>query len=238
MAIIQSECVDYGFRKDLLDQKKLGGRARLLHMYPLCSQEIPEFKLDKYLHVGGLPRVFLSEDADAEFDPYLELYLEQEIQIESNIRNLQPFSRFLKMAALSNGQLLSFQSIASDVVLSATTTSEYYNILQDTLIGFKLEPWLESKKSKAIQTAKFYFFDVGVCNYICGRKQLEPKTKELGDAFEHFIALELRAWIMYTHSRRKMYFWRNQSKHEVDFILDNDIAIEVKSTQRIDKKYI
>ena len=150
MAIIQSECVDYGFRKDLLDQKKLGGRARLLHMYPLCSQEIPEFKLDKYLHVGGLPRVFLSEDADAEFDPYLELYLEQEIQIESNIRNLQPFSRFLKMAALSNGQLLSFQSIASDVVLSATTTSEYYNILQDTLIGFKLEPWLESKKSKAI----------------------------------------------------------------------------------------
>lgn len=216
----------------------LGGRARVLNLYPLCSQEIPKFNLEKYLNVGGLPRMFLSDDPQSEFDPYLQAYLEQEVQLESNIRQLPPFSRFLKMAALSNAQLLAYQSIASDVGLSPTTIAEYYNILQDTLIGFRLEPWLESKKRKAIQTAKFYFFDIGVSNYICGRNNIAPKTKEWGDAFEHFIALEIRAWIMYSASRRKMYFWRNQSKHEVDFILDSEIGIEVKATSKVEKKHL
>ena len=216
----------------------LGGRAGMLHMYPLCSQEIENFDLNQYLNTGGLPRVFLSEDKDMEFDPYIQLYLQEEIQIESNIRHLQPFSRFLKLAALSNGQLLNYQSIASDVGLSANTISEYYNILQDTLIGFKLDPWLESKKRKAIQTSKFYFFDIGVCNYICDRKNIASKTKEWGDAFEHLIVLELRAWIMYSGSKRKLFFWRNQSKHEVDFILDNDIGIEVKATSLVQKKHL
>lgn len=216
----------------------LGGRAGQIHMYPLCSAEIPNFDLNRYLNFGGLPRIYPSEDPALEFDAYLQNYLEQEIQIESHIRNLQPFSRFLKCAALSNGQLINYQSVANDVGLSPNTIAEYYQILQDTLLGFKLEPWLESRKRKAIQTAKFYLFDIGVCHYICNRQVISPQTKEWGDSFEQFIIMEIRSWIMYHSQRKKLYFWRNQSKHEVDIIIDSEIGIEVKTADRIQKKHL
>jgi predicted AAA+ superfamily ATPase len=216
----------------------LGGRAGTLQLYPLCSKEIENFNLEKYLNRGGLPRIYNCDDVEIEFEAYLHNYLEQEIQIESNIRNLQPFSRFLKCAALSNGQLINYQNIASDVGLSAVTIREYYQILEDTLLGFKLDPWLESKKRKAIQTSKFYLFDIGVVNYICDRKHVEPSSKEWGDAFEQFIIMEIKAFIMYFQKRHKLSFWRNQSKHEVDVIIDSTIGIEIKSTDNILPKHL
>ncbi len=135
----------------------LGGRAALIHFYPLSYSEIQDFNLEKYLTFGGLPRVYDTEDPLSELDSYITTYIEQEIKLEANLRNLLLFHRFLKSAALTTTELTNFSNIANDAGVPATTVKEYYSILEDSLIGSILEPWIESKKRKAIQTGKFYF---------------------------------------------------------------------------------
>ena len=216
----------------------LGGRAAMINMHPLSYSEITKFNLKKYLNVGGIPRIYDSNDPDLELDAYVGTYLEEEIKAEVQIRNLAPFARFLKTAALHNSELLNYTNIGSDCGLSANTVREYYTVLQDTLIGTLLEPWLESKKRKAIQTAKFYFFDCGVARVLKGLSRIEENSADFGQALEHFILLEIKAYISYRQKRNKIYFWRNTSKHEVDFIIDNEIAIEVKASNKISEKHV
>jgi predicted AAA+ superfamily ATPase len=101
------------------------------------------------------------------------------------------------------------------------------------LIGCFLEPWLLSKKRKAIQTAKFYFFDIGVTHALLGLQNLERVSPMYGKAFEQFIWMELRAYISYQAKHEKLYFWRSKNQHEVDFIIGDSIAIEVKATNQV-----
>ncbi|MEQ1665378.1 MAG: AAA family ATPase, partial [Bdellovibrionales bacterium] len=112
----------------------LGGRAQQTFLFPLTYAEIKNFDLEKHLLYGGIPRVHLAVDPELELDSYLQVYLEQEIQIEANLRSLPLFSRFLKVAAISNAQLINYSSIASDCGVSENTVKEYYQILVDTLI--------------------------------------------------------------------------------------------------------
>jgi predicted AAA+ superfamily ATPase len=215
----------------------LGGRATMAHFFPLSFSEIPKFNLQKYLTYGGLPRVYSSKDPLNELDSYLSTYIEQEIKIEANIRNLPPFHRFLKTAALCNAELLNYANISNDTGVPASTVKEYYSVLEDSLIGYLLEPWTESKKRKAIQTSKFYFFDPGVCHYIAGINSLDRNSDLWGKSFEHFILMELKAYISYRQKRHKIFFWRSVNKQEVDFIVGDKIAIEVKSTKKVSSKH-
>ncbi|MBL7670703.1 MAG: ATP-binding protein [Bdellovibrionaceae bacterium] len=211
----------------------LGGRASLIHFFPLSFSEIHDFNLEKYLTFGGLPRIYQSNDPETELDSYLTTYIEQEIKLEANLRNLPPFHRFLKSAALTNTELLNFANIASDSGVPATTVKEYYSILEDSLIGTVLEPWRESKKRKAIQTGKFYFFDPGISNYIIGTKVMDRNSNLWGKNFEQFIHMELKTYISYRQKRKEICFWRTVNKQEVDFIVGDEIAIEVKATKKI-----
>jgi predicted AAA+ superfamily ATPase len=214
----------------------LGGRAAVLNFYPLSYSEISDFNLEKFLTFGGLPRVYLSDDPLLELDSYLTTYIEQEIKLEANIRKLPPFHRFLKSAALNNSELISYANISSDSAVPASTVKEYYRVLEDSLIGYTLEPWLESQKRKAIQTSKFYFFDPGVCHSILGTKLLDRNTNEWGKSFEQFILMELKCYISYRQKRKSLHFWRSVNKQEVDFIVGDEVAIEVKSTKRVTQK--
>ena len=216
----------------------LGGRAATIGFYPLSFSEIPEFDLIKYLRWGGLPRVYLSDDPELELDAYIKIYLEEEIRLEANIRNLPPFHRFLKTAALCNGQLINYASLASDSAVPVSTLKNYFEILKDTLIATTLEPWLESKKRKAIQTAKFYFFDPGITHLLAGVETLDRNSNLWGQAFEQFILMELKAYVSYRQKRKEINFWRSTDKYEVDFIIGREIAIEVKSTKKVSDKHL
>lgn len=211
----------------------LAGRAWTSLLFPLVSCEIPMLELDRYLRFGGLPQVWGSANPEEELDAYVQTYLQEEIRAEGLIRNLLPFSRFLKQAALDNGNLLNFSQIASDSEVPASTVREYYSILEDTLIGFLLEPWTGSKKRKAIQTAKFYFFDPGVTHTLAGTKSLDRNSNLYGSSFEQFIGMEVRAYLSYRRIKEPLTFWRSAHGHEVDYLIGDHTAIEVKSTQRI-----
>ena len=143
------------------------------------------------------------------------------------------FARFLNVAAVCNGQQLNFANVARDTGVPATSVRSYFDILADTFIGFLLPPWRGSQRRKAVATAKFYFFDVGVANFLRGIDTLHRNSSEYGIAFEHFVALELRGYLSYRRRRPELAYWRTQSGIEVDFLIGEAAAIEVKASARV-----
>lgn len=216
----------------------LAGRAWQANLFPLTSQEIDNFNLERYLLYGGLPAIYSSNYPQEELYAYVETYLREEIQAEALVRKIPSFSRFLRVSALTNGEILNFTNIASDTSVPASTIREYYHILEDTLVGFMLPAWTKSIKRKAISTAKFYYFDIGVKNTLAEIKNIDPNSNLYGNAFEHFIILEVRAYLSYRRIRQNLYYWRSKHGHEVDLIIGNDIAIEIKSTKQISDKHL
>ena len=224
-------------------RKLLRGRANLLAgrvwqagMFPLSWHEIPDFDLDRYLLYGGLPAVYLSEHPEEELDAYVNTYLREEIMAEGLIRKLPPFSRFLRSIALSNGEMINFTKLGNDCQVAPSTVTEYIALLEDTLVGFLLPAWTESKKRKAIRKAKFYFFDSGVSHMLAGTQSLDRNSNLYGKAFEHFIAMEIRAWLSYRRKKTTLAYWRSVQGQEVDFLIGSKTAIEVKSSQRLNKE--
>lgn len=216
----------------------LAGRAWQAHLFPLTSYEIPSFDLNRYLLYGGLPSIYLSDYPEEELNAYVHTYLKEEIQAESLIRKIPAFTRFLQVAALSSGKMLNFSEIASDTGSPVSSIREYYNILEDTFIGFMVPGWTKSIKRKAIAKAKFYLFDLGVRNTLAQIAEIPEKTDIFGQTFEHFIALEIRAWIDYCRLNKQLSYWCSKHGAEVDFIIGDDIAIEVKTTNKIQDKHL
>lgn len=216
----------------------LAGRARQAELFPLTSQEISDFDLKRYLLYGGLPMIYLSDAPVDDLHAYVNTYLKEEIQAEALIRNLPAFSRFLNFSALTSGDMLNFANIANDAAIPASTVREYYHILEDTFVGFMLPAWTKTVKRKAISTAKFYYFDLGVKNILAKIKTIDEKSDLFRKAFEHFIALELRAYISYTRKHLQMRYWQSKGGFEVDLIIEDDIAIEIKSADKIHEKHL
>ena len=212
----------------------LGGRAWQANLFPLTSAEIPDLDLGRYLLHGGLPQVYNSEDPDEELDAYVDTYLREEIRGEALVQNFAHFARFLNVAAVGNGQQLNFANVSRDTGVPVTSVRSYFDILADTFIGFLLQPWRGSRRRKAVATAKFYFFDVGVANFLRGISALNRNSSEYGIAFEHFIAMELRSYLSYRRRlRSELAYWRTQSGVEVDFLIGSTAAIEVKASSRV-----
>lgn len=210
----------------------LAGRAWTANLFPLCWKEIPKFDLDRYLRFGGLPAVWSSDQPEEDLDAYVQTYLKEEILAEGLVRKMPPFSRFLRTAALCNGQMMNFTQVASDAQVPPATIREYYSILEDTLVGYLLEPWTRSKKRKAIQMAKFYFFDPGVTHTLAGTQTLDRNSNLYGGSFEQFIGMELRAYLSYRRIKQALNYWRSTHGHEVDFLIGEKVAVEVKSVAR------
>lgn len=210
----------------------LAGRAWTANLFPLTSTEINGFDLDRFLRYGGLPQIYPSKEPGEELHAYIENYVKEEIVAEGLVRKLPPFARFLRSAALSNGKLLNFTEIGSDCQVPPSTIREYYSILEDTLMGYMLEPWTRSKKRKAVQTAKFYFFDTGVTHALAGTSALDRNSDLYGSSFEQFISMEIRAYLSYKRIREPMRFWRSLNGQEVDILIGERAAIEIKSTAR------
>jgi len=210
----------------------LGGRAWRYELFPLVSNEIgSQLDLSKALCSGFIPAHYLSSDFHMDLQAYINDYLKEEIQAEALTRNLPAFSLFLKSAALTNGMLLNYSNAARDAGVSAKIIREYYQILEDTLLGKRLLPWKQSKKRRLIDTAKFYFFDVGIVSGLLNYRSLTPGTKEYGRAFEHFILQECWAYNHYSRKNLDLSFWRTVSGAEVDLIIgDGEAAIEIKSS--------
>lgn len=216
----------------------LAGRAWMAHLFPLTSHEIPEFDLIRYLNCGGLPSIYYGLEPQEELANYVALYLKEEIQSESLIRNLPTFSAFLDAIALSNSEEINMQNFAGDCGVSPATVKNYIQILDDTLIGFSLPGFRKTKRRKAITRMKHYLFDVGIVNCLCQRGPIQFKSELFGKAFEHFLVQEIRAYLSYQRKNLSIYYWRSTSQFEVDLILGQKLALEIKTSSLIQDKHL
>jgi predicted AAA+ superfamily ATPase len=209
----------------------LAGRAWVSNLFPLISKEIPDFDLMTYLHTGGLPQVYGKKNWEYELQAYIDMYLIEEIKSEALVRNLDYFTSFMDVMGLNNGQELAYENIASDCGVNVRTVQNYVAILEDTLLGFKLPPFRRTNKRKAITRSKFYLFDVGVAGVLGKKGSFNKDSKAFGDAFEHFIINEIRAYLSYSRKRLSLEYWRSVSKLEVDCIVEDKCAIKIKSSK-------
>jgi len=216
----------------------LGGRALRYELYPLISQEIPDFNLMKAINGGLLPRHYLSANPQKLISAYIGSYLKDEIMAEAKIRKMASFSHFLEAAAFSNGEMVNFTNIATDCGVSSPTIREYFQILEDTLTGRFLPAFQKRPKRRVMHSPKFYFFDLGIANYLSKQNQIEMGSEAFGKAFEHFIYQEIYAHCNYSNLQYPISYWRTASQNEVDFVLgDHEIAIEVKATENANSRH-
>jgi len=211
----------------------LGGRARTQFLNPFSYVELQEhFSLEKVINNGLLPGIYFSDEPEQDLKSYVGTYLKEEIAAEGLSRNVPAFSRFLEVAALCNGSIINYANISNDAQVARTTVQEYFQILKDTLIAHEVKPWQKSKKRKPLSTSKFYFFDVGVVRILQHRHHISQGSPEFGELFETYIFHELKTFSDY-YLDGEVFYWRTTSGAEVDFILDDNIAVEVKATRSV-----
>jgi predicted AAA+ superfamily ATPase len=192
---------------------------------------VPGLDLGRALNRGLLPPHYDSDVAPRLLDAYVGDYLRTEIAAEGITRNIPAFGRFLEVAALANGEIVSFANIARECGVSAPTVRSYFEILEDTLIGRFIPPFAKRGRRRVVESPRFWFFDVGVAGSLARRGKVEQGSELFGRAFEHFIMMELAAHSRYAGGGAPLFYWRTSSGMEVDFVMsDGAVAVEVKAT--------
>ena len=222
----------------------LGGRALSHSLWPLTCAELgtqPSW-VHKKLNWGGLPLVVLNDSSTERAEllrAYEDTYLSEEVVAEQLVRNLTPFRRFLSVAAQMNGKIINHSNIGRDLGVSHNTISSYFEILEDTLIGFRLLPYHSGVRKKLRSKPKFYLFDTGVKRQLARQlgAELLPGTSAYGDAFEHLVILEFKALVSYLKPDWELCFLQSHAGAEVDLVIDrgsgDPILVEIKSTDNI-----
>lgn len=218
----------------------LAGRAESLPLHPLTRREqANQFDLDRNLLLGSLPAVVTGSDetARALLRTYADTYLREEIQAEGVVRNLGGFARFLDVAAAQNGELLNAAAVARDAGVASRTVQEYFQVLEDTLLGFRLESWRRSARARLVAHSKFYLFDTGVTNALNRRLTANLDAQSRGRLFEQWLVLECRKLIDYARSEARIFFWRTNHGSEVDIVVEKHgkllAAIECKTSRKV-----
>ncbi len=211
----------------------LGGRAWICRLHPLVSAELSRPRLVDRLNRGSLPAIVDSRHYQEDLKAYVGTYLTEEIRAEGLTRSIENFSRFLEVAGLTSGEQVNFTAVASDAGFPPRTVREHYQILEDTLVGHQLPAYRKTSKRKPVVTAKFYIFDVGVANILKRTTVIEEGSDAYGRALKHLIFLELRSFLDYHRLNHELTYWRSRSQFEVDFLVGDEVGIEVKSKARV-----
>lgn len=218
----------------------LPGRVILFHLDPLMTEELQELtpSLETLLSFGSLPRIILTSDDNdkvQELAAYVATYVEDEIRTEAAVRNVSNFVRFLPLAASQSGKLINFNHLSQEIGVAHTTINNYYQILEDCLIAYRIEPLTKSTKRKRLtRTPKYLFFDIGVRRFCANETAKEIPTEYKGQLFEEFVGLEL---LRHLHLRNEgeLQFWRDNNGPEVDWVVNFQeklIPVEVKWTDK------
>jgi predicted AAA+ superfamily ATPase len=217
----------------------LGGRALYQGLHPLTVGELAEtFDLEAVLSYGSLPAISTHlaagevEVAQRLLRAYVVTYLTEEVQAEALVRNLQGFQNFLDVAAAQFAEQVNFTRVARDCQVAYATVRDYYSILEDTLLGFFLRPYLRSVRKRMSQQPRFYFFDNGVTRALLGSVRGSPSPLERGRLFEQWFLQEVVRLNEYKNKEFKLYFWRTNHGAEVDLLVERGgkvlFAIECK----------
>ena len=226
----------------------LAGRAFVYHLFPFNYFEVEDkFILNDNLRWGMLPKIFFfgtNEKKNRYLDAYTKTYLKEEIWGEHEVRQLEPFRNFLEVAAQSNGKMLNYSNIARDIGCSYNTVKEYFNILEDTLLGFYLNPYQHSFRKRLSKIPKFYFFDMGIVRSLQGLASvpLMEQTSLYGEVFEHFIILQCQQLNHYYFRDYRFSYLATKDGAEIDLVVERPgqkiLFIEIKSCKNVELRHL
>lgn len=226
----------------------LAGRAWLYHLFPITYLEAGEkFNLTHALQYGMLPKLFeYSQDIDKQLflESYVNLYLKEEVWAEKYVRELESFRYFLEVAAQANGKIINFSNIAKDVGVTDQVVKDYFSILEDTLIGYFLQPFEHSFRKRLSKKPKFYYFDTGVVRTLARLIEipLAEKTHNYGFAFEHFIINQCIQLASYCHRNFRFSYLSTKDDAEIDLIVERPgekiLFIEIKSADNVEERHL
>ena len=215
----------------------LGGRAAQKHLHPYMASELGNrFDLQKALLHGLLPVVWGAPEPTEILQAYSGLYLREEVQMEGMVRNAGDFARFLETMSFAHASVLNLANIARESHIARKTVENYLQILEDLLLGFRLEVFTKRAKRELASHPKFYFFDTGIFRANRPRGPLDSAAELTGIALEGLVAQHLRAWCDYTKSTHQLHYWHTRTGAEVDFVVYGELglfAVEVKNSNRI-----
>jgi uncharacterized protein len=227
----------------------LAGRALQNFLFPLVSSEFRgAWSLMDAVEWGTLPLVVTDKkNATETLASYVETYLRQELIEEGLVRKLEPFARFLQAAGLYNGQVLNVENLAREASLGRTSVDKYFEILEDTLIGFRLPAFQARIKVKESHHPKFYLFDAGVARACASLLTESVDSVWKGFSLETCVLNEIRAYNEYSRKRRGIFYYKVSGGEEIDFVIETKrktlshpgevIAIEVKFAKKWDAKW-
>ena len=223
----------------------LPGRIHVHHMHPLLARELGgDFDLDRVLAHGTLPGIYSEEDRasrEADLRSYADTYLREEVQAESLVRRIGGFSRLLDLMAAASGRILNVQALCRDAGLGYETARRYVEVLEDTLVMFRVPAWSGSSRASLTRHAKLFLFDLGVRNALLRRPLDAPLPDERGLLLEHFVACELHRRLGALWPEAALFHYRTRSGAEVDFVLEvgRELwGIEVKATRRVSRRML
>lgn len=215
----------------------LGGRAAEKRLHPYMAAELGRrFRLGTALRQGMLPVVWAADDPEAILHAYNGLYLREEVQMEGLVRNVGSFARFLEAMSFAHGSVLNLAAVSRDCQVNRKTAEGYLEILEDLLLGFRLDVFSKRAKRSVAAHPKFYFFDAGVFRANRPSGPLDSAAELDGGALEGLVAQHLRAWCDYSPGRHQLHYWQTRSQVEVDFIVYGESgihAVEVKNTRQV-----
>jgi len=221
----------------------LPGRIHMHYLHPLLISELgDEYDLNRVLAHGTLPGVYSETDPQAraaDLRAYTDIYLKEEIQAEALVRNLGGFSRLLELIAISSGRILNLNALCGDAGVRYETARRYIDVLEDTLVMFKIPAWSRSKRAGLLTHPKVFFFDLGVRNALLRRPLDRPLSDETGLLFEHLVAYEIHRRLGSLWPEGQLFYYRTRSGTEVNFVLQfgSEIwGIEVKSSTDVTAK--
>jgi uncharacterized protein len=217
----------------------LGGRAWKYLFQPLCYPELKNLNWNKIFNNGLIPSHYLEKDRISKFlAAYLYDYILPEVQYEANLRKRESFARFLDVMGISNGEMINYSNIARECGIDAKTVRTYFEILEDMYLGYQLHPYRSKAKRQTItEISKFYFFDIGLVNYLKNYEHKAMLGSEAGKSLEHYVFLELIAYKNLSEKEEKIFYWRTKEGYEVDFLFQ-DKAFEVKLSSNINKNHL
>ncbi len=198
----------------------LAGRAVMRTMHPFMAGELGSgFDLGTSLTLGTVPTVVSSDDPASALAAYAALYVEQEVRAEGLARNVGSFSRFLEAAAFSHAATLNVSAVARECETSRSTVSGYLELLEDLLLAFRLPVFTRRARRRVVSHPRFFYFDCGVFRSLRPAGPLDRPEEIAGPALEGLVAQHLRAWLAYSRTRDRLYYWRTRGGAEVDFVL-------------------
>jgi predicted AAA+ superfamily ATPase len=215
----------------------LGGRAIVRSLHPFMASELKDkFNLERALKTGLIPLILASKNPKETLDAYISLYLQEEVQMEGIVRKIGNFARFLEAISFSHGSVLNISNVARECEVKRRTVQSYIEVLCDLLVAYQIPVFSKKAKRAVIHHPKFFLFDTGVFRTLRPRGPLDQPGEIEGPALEGLMAQHIRAWIDYSQSSCKLYYWRTTAGTEIDFVIYGEEgfwAMEVKNTSDI-----